>query len=143
MNPRLVPSAQEMGPPSAHLGGPPGHGGRLAGLGSDPSRHLGETPPAQVGLPPSLQAPPLVAVEPSEQTQLGLVPSPQGLRRFCLRVFLLTTFPLLQVQVGWLPSPHLGLMLLKRLPRWALAPTTRTRTIDAIMMVDFFILVQW
>ena len=42
--------------------------------------HLGGTPPAQVGLFPSLQGERRPALDPSAHTQEGLVLSPHGLR---------------------------------------------------------------
>ena len=75
-----VPSAQEIGPPSWHFGGPSEQGGIDPGLGADPSLHRGETPPAHVGLLPSAQGDFLVGEEPSAQVQVGKVPSPHGFR---------------------------------------------------------------
>jgi len=108
-----VPSVQEIGPPSWHLGGPSEHGGKDPGFGSDPSLHLGETPPAQTGLLPSAQGDFLVGEEPSAHTQVGFVPSPHG-----LRFGLVITVPSAHVQVGLDSSGHLGATLLRNPTKW-------------------------
>ena len=89
------------------------------GLGADPSLHTGATPLAHVGREPSAQAGFLCGLEPSAQTQVGLVLSPHGLKRglqiqyntFKIAskvhiVYLVTTVPLSQVHVGLFPSEH-------------------------------------
>ena len=53
---RRVPSAQDILPPSSHLGRPSEQGGMADGLGADPSLHTGATPLAHVGREPSAQA---------------------------------------------------------------------------------------
>ena len=96
-------------------------------LWTNPSWPSSPPTPADLGLLLSLHTVPRVGVEPSLQTQVGLVLSPHGLRRglgtgasvnqiisFILIQrdhHLVIWVPSAQVQVGLPPSAHLGLTL--------------------------------